>query len=400
MRCPQLLVVSLGREDVGRHRGRMTTIRLRSREDLLTTLPFQLGYRPSDSAVVVALHARRLGMVARVDLPPDDPAELAAMVDAVVPAVVREDPGGVIVVGYEDDDGRARPALEALADAFDEEDVEVVDRLVVRGDTWWCLDARGRLSAGRPVPRPEDSAPAADFVALEVAPLADRTQLEASVAADPRLAEPVAAELADAGAVAYAGQALGCPSPPPLEQAVQRMRWLAVWAQVLDVRQHPDDPALPPEQVAALVRSLSDIQLRDGVIAWTCPGSLPLDALDDDLVDLLLTCLPVPAWAEPDHGGDPREAAVAGHRVLRRLQWLARSVPDAHCAGVLTVLGQVAWWLGSGALARVAVERALLHHPAYRLALLLERMVDLAIRTPREPPPAAASTLRTRLSAG
>ena len=37
----------------------------------------------------------------------------------------------------------------------------------------------------------------------------------------------------------------------------------------------------------------------------------------------------------------------------------------------------------NGALARVALERALRCEPGYRLALLLEQMVDLAIRPTR-----------------
>ena len=57
-----------------------------------------------------------------------------------------------------------------------------------------------------------------------------------------------------------------------------------------------------------------------------------------------------------------------------------RVVPDEHAAAPLTVLAHLAWWLGDGALARTCLERALAAAPGYRLALLLERMLDLGVR--------------------
>jgi len=51
---------------------------------------------------------------------------------------------------------------------------------------------------------------------------------------------------------------------------------------------------------------------------------------------------------------------------------------------VVTVLATFTWWRGDGAVTRVALDRALRVDPGYRLAQLLERMVDLAIRPERE----------------
>ena len=71
-------------------------------------------------------------------------------------------------------------------------------------------------------------------------------------------------------------------------------------------------------------------------------------------------------------------AVVAGRRVVARLQSVVRAVPDEHAAcRPLTVLAHVVWWQGDGALARIALDRALAVDPDYRLAALLERMVDL-----------------------
>jgi len=59
---------------------------------------------------------------------------------------------------------------------------------------------------------------------------------------------------------------------------------------------------------------------------------------------------------------------------------LCAMLPDHVAAPALSVLASFVWWRGDGALARVALDRALRCDPTYRLAQLLQRMVDLAIR--------------------
>jgi transposase len=55
-------------------------------------------------------------------------------------------------------------------------------------------------------------------------------------------------------------------------------------------------------------------------------------------------------------------------------------LPDDLAAPALSLLASFTWWRGDGALARVALARALRCDPEYRLALLLQQMVELAIR--------------------
>lgn len=55
-------------------------------------------------------------------------------------------------------------------------------------------------------------------------------------------------------------------------------------------------------------------------------------------------------------------------------------LPDHVAAPPLSVLASFVWWRGDGALARIALARALRCDPDYRLAKLLLQMVDLAIR--------------------
>ena len=59
------------------------TIRLSSPADLLAAIPHMLGFQPAASVVTVALHEgpdglRRLGMVARLDLPAEGQSMAAA----------------------------------------------------------------------------------------------------------------------------------------------------------------------------------------------------------------------------------------------------------------------------------------------------------------------------------
>jgi hypothetical protein len=59
---------------------------------------------------------------------------------------------------------------------------------------------------------------------------------------------------------------------------------------------------------------------------------------------------------------------------------VCRAAPPELSPGPLTVLAHVVWWQGDGALARTALDQALAVDPDYRLAALLERMVDVAAR--------------------
>jgi len=127
---------------------------------------------------------------------------------------------------------------------------------------------------------------------------------------------------------------------------------------------------------------LTDVDLRDGLIAWLCPGTLPLELVDPMLFDQLSRALLEPMWLNRDVRDT--EQVMALQRIEHRLCGLCAVMPDEWAAPSLTVLASFAWWRGDGALTRIALDRALKIDPHYRLAQLLERMVDLAIRPERE----------------
>lgn len=370
----------------------MDSIRLRGPADILAALPYQLGYHPRDAVVVVALRDRAVGLVQRLDLPP--PEHVDEAVGALLPALVREEPDAVLLVGYEPERDASGVVLDTLAEAVRVLGISVLDRLVVRDGRWFARDCDGDCcpAEGTPLPEPADTPAVADFVGLEMVPLADREQLAAQLIPNDQVCREVASALAAMAAGAPAeGPAPGGPAPgglalqqsldedsPGLSMAVRRLRWLSLWAVVCDVSAaRPPVEGLSPEEVAALVQSLRDVQVRDGLIAWICPGTLPLDALDEDLLDQLRSTLPEPAWSQH---APTRDSVVGGRRLLSRLAWLCRASPRHEAAPMLTTLASFTWWLGDGALTRAALDRALDCEPDYRLARLLERMVELAIR--------------------
>ena len=200
--------------------------------------------------------------------------------------------------------------------------IDVLDRLVVRDGRWFAPDCEGDCcpAEGSPLPAPEDTPAVADFVALEMAPVPDRESLAQHLAADVRAGLEVKRALDDGGV-----DLAGPHEEVAFAETVRRLRWLATWAVVCDVSAaRPPLEGLAPEEAAALALSLRDIALRDGIIAWLCPGTLPLDTLDDDLADLLHSSLPEPAWARtpPD-----RASVVAAGASSRDWRTCAESCP-------------------------------------------------------------------------
>ena len=157
---------------------------------------------------------------------------------------------------------------------------------------------------------------------------------------------------------------------------------IAVWARVL-CDEEPAEPiqTLPPQDLAILAVSLTDVDLRDALIAWLCPGTLPPELIDPVLCQQVSGAFLAPAWLDRDRGD--AEQVMALQRIEHRLCDLCAALPDEWAVSSLTVLASFTWWRGDGALTRIALDRALRIDPHYRLAQLLERMVDMAIRPER-----------------
>jgi hypothetical protein len=280
-----------------------------------------------------------------------------------------------------------------MRDALEGAGIRVLDRLVVRNGRWWSLDCDGSCcpAEGEPVP-PDESVPAvADYVLRGRRPaasrdrLADRLVSRADAAQDRRCAALIH-DLAVARGSRSAHQR-------------RRRRILRHWAEILDVTGGGPDavPPVPGPEDDAWVWaavSLLDTQVRDLLIAWLCPGTLDLGVFPASLRRIAEAELPPRStllWGRgagvvagaADEGADVADVADVvdvADGIVERLAMVCRAAPVELTPGPLTVLAHVAWYLGDGALARTALDRALEVDADYRLAAILERMVDVAYR--------------------
>ncbi|MEO3939270.1 DUF4192 domain-containing protein [Dermatophilaceae bacterium Soc4.6] len=349
-------------------------IRLRSSEELLAVVPYLLGFHPQHSLVVLTLHADRLGLTARVDLPaePQSVRGAAVLAQSLLPSLLREKPDTAVLLGYENTAGDSIPVLECLSQALASHGVDLKDRLIIRDGRWRSLDCPDPgccPPAGSPVPLPIDApAVAAEFVGAGVSPHQTRAALAAVL---------------KAGAQAHVvGRVLATPGAGDVPRSGPAVA--ALLARILGLTT-PGCP-LSVEDAAAAVGVLRDVQVRDALVAWLTPGSIDRNAFGPAAQEVLAG-LPHPSPGEAfsdvdrDGSGEGNHVAANHHLVQDRLIRLCTMLPDEHAAPALTVLGCLTWWRGDGALTRVALDRALRCEPEYRLAQLLEHMVDLGIRT-------------------
>lgn len=339
-------------------------ITLRGPDEVIAALPYQLGYHLHDCVVAVALAGRRMGMVARTDLPPEEHAVEVA--SSLVGPLVRDGAGSVVVVAFEDVADASTPVLLALVEQLERAGVEVRDVAVVREGRRYSPTCTQECcpADGAPLRDPSTVPAVADLVALGRAPLPSREAVDALVEPDPVRAPAVGATIAS--------RALRRPS---------RRRWARAWAALLVPE--PDATGFDDAALADAVLSLDDIHWRDGLIAWLSPGALPTEDVDPAVMALLRAH--VSLWPTLDRRGPvvPTDRASLGNRLLV----LSRAVPDAcaaEAAALCTVVGHVAWAEGQGAVARAALDRALRLVPDYRLAVLVAQLVDAGVRFPRD----------------
>lgn len=382
----------------------MTTshIRVRGVEEMIATVPLQMGYQPEDSLVLVLLgpperrpdSARPVGdlrMVARLDLPHDIGGyeELLARVGLLLR---QQRPAVIEALAFEDDTD-ATGVLRAVVRVCEQEEVDIHHVVRVREGSWQELEPDGTASVWRVVPSIDQVPCAADLVLAGAhigpgrAELAEwirqgdterKLQLMAEMedyldrflrAAPDTLTDPDGSRAAD---------------DPEAEQDLARLqlrfmeRGALAWRRILDTTTGgPEVVDLPPAVLAQALVMLWHREFRDGVITWVAPGAMSPGMLPREVTDALVRHL---------------ELARLGNRaLLDRLVALCALVPDEFAPPLLTVTGQAAWALNSGTVANLAIERALELEPRYYLAQLTDRLLQNAVRPPPGPFSAVAS---------
>ncbi|MGI8449928.1 MAG: DUF4192 family protein [Streptosporangiaceae bacterium] len=318
-------------------------LRINSVAGLLASIPHLLGFTPTASLVVVgATGAGGVQVAFRYDLP--DPPESTVVADIAAHAVsvlAHQQLTIVIAVGY--GPGRlVTPLADALRAAVPRAGVRLHDMLRVEDGRYWsylctspeCCPAEG-------VPFNPAAHEAARVLAASGQPLLpNRDALAARIAP------------------------LTGPGAETMRQATQQAERAA--SRLITRRGHGslDRPGLTA--VRAAIRLY-----RDG-------GSI-VPAIGYAWLALVLTRLRIrdDAWARMD----------PNHRDAHRRLWtdVVRRAQPGYIAAPGCLLAFTAWQGGEGALANIALDRALADDPGYSMALLLRDTLDAGT------PPSAAT---------
>jgi hypothetical protein len=308
---------------------------------LLAIIPHLLGFSPGSSLVVIGtgLPEGKVKVTLRYDLPdPADPGLAGDIAGHAVAVLQSQGIPGAVTVGYGPDQ-LVRPVVSAFADAAGAAGIRVLESLRADDGRYWsyscseaCCPAAGVPSgqAGHPLP-----AALADSGARV---LADRTALSASIA-------PVE------GTAATSMREVTSRAERHVTQVLARLRRSS----------HPGAArrALSSEGLAAVSDMIKTYRgggkyATDYQLAWLTVVLKDLRVRDD-------------AWArmDPEH--------VKEHQ--RMWTDVVRRARPGHIAPAASLLAFTAWQAGNGALANVALDRAMADDPAYSMAQLLRQVI-------------------------
>jgi len=330
-------------------------VQVRSLDALLAVVPHLLGFHPASSLVVLGASgpSGRVRLAFRYDLPdPPDPALTAAITSHTAALLHREHLTTAIIIGY-GPGTLVTPLADAAREAMPGAGLQLQDVLRVQDGRYWSYLCQ------------EPSCCSAEGVPFDTA------------------AHPAAAALTVAGLPARADRAALATTLAPLtgsgaQAMAEAMRRAEQAAARLITRTGPralDTPGL------AAVRAAIGLY-RDG-------GTISQPARHARL-GLALTSLRVrdDAWARMD----------PEHRDAHRRLWtdIVRRAQPGYAAAPAALLAFTAWQSGDGALANIAIDRALADTPGYSMALLLGEalaagMPPSAARLPMTPDEVAAS---------
>ena len=305
--------------------------------EIAAALPLLLGFRPRESVVLVSLTGPRgvqVGLTVRADIPA--PEHAAALADELSRRVRTDRPEAVLLLvvtdaddpdpGGDDTDLPHRALVRELTLALHRDRVPVRDALLVRAGRWWsydCPSACCRPQRGTPLPVGTSELEVAT-VAAGVVVADSREELAARIAPRAGVAAMAAGARRGAAQAAARREEIGA-------AAMAEESWTAVTAGLAHSRA---GTALSDRALARILWGLRDVAVRDRAL------QLALD--EDPAVDSLWTdCL--------------------------------RRAPRRYVPAPATLLAVGAWLRGDGAMAGVALERALAADRGYRLAVLLRQ---------------------------
>ncbi|MFF5921054.1 DUF4192 domain-containing protein [Streptomyces flavochromogenes] len=364
-----------------------TRITLRGPAELADALPFVLGFHPTDSVVLVALHGEhgRFGGRVRLGIP-SSPSEWASTADHLAECLVEGSsrsgtrPDGIVVFLCQDPAAgetgrrvmeRLRPFAQRLRTACGALDIPVYEALCISDGLFFsycCPDARCCPPDGTPLALSGTSVMAATaaYAGVQVRGSLRDMERRFQPAGGPREEEQRAALDASAAEIV----------PRILEDAEGKGRdevretTLRLARQVLRRFVNPPGEAGPTGRTAG---STAPRTVRAGIA-----GTAESDAADDALVETgeaAALILGLQDRATRDRAAEWMEG-WEGAAALRLWRVLARRCVapyQEHAAAPLTLAGWTAWSAGDEPTARVALGLALDIDPEYVFARLLHQ---------------------------
>lgn len=330
--------------------GSRCKVKIGSADGVLAVVPHLLGFHPENSLVVLGIggpHAR-IRLAFRYDLP--DPVDQGLSEDIAAHAGVvlaREQLTTAILVGY-GDGVPVTSVVDVVAPALREDGIVIHDALRVHDGRYWsylCPDPACCPPDGRPY-NPDSHPAAAVLAAAGLKVRNDRSALVGTLARDASSIEPMTAAIERArqrgGRLIEEKLTMrdGADLLQPIADAGRRSVRRAVTA----CRRGAEVTDL--DEIAWLGFALSDMRVRDD------------------------------AWARMDP-----QFNEAHQRLWTRL---VRMLPAEFIPAPAALLAFTAWQSGDGALASIAVERALDADPSYSMALLIADALQAGL------PPSAA----------
>jgi hypothetical protein len=402
--------------------------------DVLAVVPYLLGFSPEHSIVVIAMRNRRVVFQARADVPPAD--EIVTMAGHLATVVARQRVDSALVVAY-GAEAEVTPTVEVLRESLESRHITVSDALRADNGRYWSYVCR-RPDCCPPEGTPYDVATttlAAEATYAGLSPAASRRELVgrlAPVGGLARIAMYAAAERADVRLSALVDNALvddalaeharvdGAPDSEVVDDNALVDGGLlhpAIAGPSADGDRpaSSDGPDLSPKPLRPQPRSseprssepLSPESARRVRAAVYEAGVLAVDEanarigaiapLDDDAVAwlaLLLVNIPVRDYAWDQVGRDVEGSVGLWTDIVRRVERELAAAPA-------TLLAFAAWRNGDGAIASIALDRALDADPDYSMAQLLLHGIDNGL-PPRAwldvPPPGVPRPARRRRS--
>jgi hypothetical protein len=338
-------------------------VRIGSPDALLAVVPWLLEFEPSNSMVVVGIEPPRaqVRITLRYDLPdPPDARVAAAIASHAANVLAAQGIDRASAVGY----GPAHlvtPVADALRELVPQAGVVVTELLRAQDKRYWsylCADPCCCPPEGMPFDVSDHPAAQTMAAAASARVLSSRDELAATVATvEGDVAE--AMDRATRKAEEEVARLIARAARSGRQASISRLIATAGLRAVGEaIKRYRRGSTVGPDTAAWLTVVLRDLRVRDD------------------------------AWARmlPEH-------RLAHLRLWTDLTRMAR--PGYVCAPA-SLLAFVAWQSGNGALANVAIDRALAEDPYYSMARLLREAIDSGAppslaRLPMTPEEVAAS---------